>query len=73
MSENNPKFDPQRADAKNPNNNAFWQSRGYPDRPKNWKKLLDEIERPPTSSKTRKWKQNSSDWEVPGIFWSDEY
>lgn len=73
MSEKNPKFDPQRADAKNPNNKAFWQSRGYKDRPKNWKELLDEIERPPTSSKNRWWKQNSEMFDVEGRFWSDEY
>jgi len=26
----------------NPNNDAFWQSRGYDERPENWQDLLNE-------------------------------
>jgi len=40
----NPKFDSHRADTLNPNNDAFWQSRGYEERPDNWEQLLNEGE-----------------------------
>lgn len=39
MSETNSKFDPKRANDNNPNNEAFWISRGYSKRPKDWKQL----------------------------------
>ncbi|GJM05322.1 MAG: hypothetical protein DHS20C09_13130 [marine bacterium B5-7] len=30
-------------DIKNPNNDAYWQERGYKKKPENWKKLLPEL------------------------------
>lgn len=29
-------------DLNNPNNHAYWQAHGYPKRPKDWKKRLDQ-------------------------------
>ncbi len=51
MSKINPKFDTHRANSLNPNNDVFWQSRGYGKRPDNWEQLLGKeeecgIERP---------------------------
>lgn len=31
-----------RANQLNPNNNAYWQSRGYDERPDNWDDLISE-------------------------------
>nr|BDD46567.1 hypothetical protein 2 [bacterium] len=58
MSKINPKHNPQRADSGNPNNDAFWQSRGYDKRPDNWRELLGNSPRE-TSSKNR---QRRRDW-----------
>ena len=33
----------QNSDIKNPNNDAYWQAKGYAKRPKNWKDLLPKI------------------------------
>lgn len=40
MSKINPKFDTHRADTLNPNNDAYWQSKGFKKRPINWQKKL---------------------------------
>ena len=60
MRETNPKTNPHRADANNPNNHAFWQKRGYKERPENWRELHRSMNRP-TSSKNRNSKRNFSD------------
>lgn len=52
----NPKFNPAKANAMNPNNRAFWQSRGYRDRPENWQELVESMDIT-TSSKSRLFKQ----------------
>ena len=33
------------ANQMNPNNDAYWQARGYNGRPNNWKKLVNKEER----------------------------
>ncbi len=30
-------------DIKNPNNDAYWQAKGYEKRPKNWKELIPKV------------------------------
>ena len=44
----NPKFDTHRADTLNPNNDAFWQSRGYESRPINWQKKIENDQSEPS-------------------------
>ena len=34
------KNDPSKADTNNPNNDAYWQSKGHEKRPSNWRRLL---------------------------------
>ena len=58
MSHENLKHNPQRADIGNPNNDAYWQSRGYDKRPDNWRELYADM-RKRTSSKNR---QDKRDW-----------
>ncbi|OQY46625.1 MAG: hypothetical protein DRR08_24180 [Candidatus Parabeggiatoa sp. nov. 2] len=57
MREINQKFNSGRADANNPNNQAFWQERGYKERPENWRELHRSMNRP-TSSKNRSRKRD---------------
>lgn len=35
-----------RANQLNPNNDAYWQARGYSGRPKDWKQRLQHAEKP---------------------------
>ena len=58
MSHENSKYNPQRANSGNPNNDAFWQELDYDKRPDNWRELYADM-RKVTSSKTRK---NKRDW-----------
>ncbi len=37
-----PGNDDNRADQMNPNNDAYWQSRGYDERPDDWEEDLDD-------------------------------
>jgi len=43
---------PSRADVNNPNNDAYWQARGLPQRPRDWKVHV-ERDRCEPSSRTR--------------------
>lgn len=60
MSKTNPKFDSRRANANNPNNDAFWQAQGYTERPENWQELYSSMNRT-TSSKNRNRKRELSE------------
>ena len=64
MAGENLKFDPHHANVNNPNTHAYWQARGYPERPKNWKELYPDI-KGPTSSKNRSIKRLEAEMGYP--------
>lgn len=69
MSKINPKFDSRRADANNPNNEAYWQAQGYTKRPENWPELCRSMKRT-TSSKNRSRKREFSE---DGVLMFDDF
>lgn len=74
MSETNSKFDPKRANDNNPNNDAFWISRGYTKRPENWKQLASTLkDKESTSSKNRAMRRDPSDGGYDYPIWKDDY
>lgn len=76
MSHKNPKHNPQRANSGNPNNDAYWQSRGYDKRPDNWRELLGDTPRE-TSSKNRQskryWAEHDAAVAALGPLSKDDY
>jgi hypothetical protein len=74
MAKNNLKFDPERANEGNPNNDEFWIALGYSKRPDNWKEHYRKMNRA-TSSRTRFWRQNQDliDGGITEPFWVEDY
>ena len=76
MSQKNPKHNPLLANSGNPNNDAYWQSRGYDKRPDNWCELLDDSPKEISSrnrQQRRDWAEHMSDGASLGPLSKDDY
>ena len=69
-----PKKHPSRADLNNPNNDAYWQARGLPSRPSDWKLRVSREERREPSRRCRGPDDGLGDFGVPAYMMSkDDY
>ena len=76
MTQKNTKHNPDRANSGNPNNDAYWQSRGYDKRPDNWRELLGDSPQETSSinrQKRRDWAEHMSNGDGFGPLSKDDY